>query len=89
MERRRLTDQLGPGARIADLVGSKKAFFTGLFDGTTDEVAFERCGSFLSRIERIVTPIISRAPIRGEDFGGSEDDGAERQIDAVVSAGDE
>ena len=79
----------GIESRIADLVGSKKAFFTGLFDGTTDEVTFERSGSFLSRIERIVAPAISLAPARPEDVSVPEDDGAEREIEAVVAAGDE
>ena len=84
-----LVSEPGIESRIADLVGSKKAFFTGLFDGKTDEVAFERSGSFLSRIERIVAPAISPATARVEDVDVSEDDDAEREIDAVVAAGDE
>ena len=52
-------------------------------------MAFERSGSFLSRIERIVTPALARAPARGEDVSVPEDDGAERAIEAVVAAGDE
>ena len=66
----------------------KKALFTGLFDGTTDEVAFERSGSFLSRIERIVAP--APAPVQTRDaVAAPEDDAAEREIGAVVAAGDE
>ena len=84
-----LVSEPGIESRIAELVGSKQAFFTGLFDGTTDEVAFERSGSFLSRIERIVAPAISPAPARAEDVSVPEDDGAEREIEAVVAAGDE
>jgi hypothetical protein len=84
-----LVSEPGIESRIADLVGSKKALFTGLFDGTSDEVAFGRSGSFLSRIERIVTPALSPAPPRGEDVSVSEDDSAEREIQAVVAAGDE
>ena len=84
-----LMSEPGIESRIADLVGSKKALFTGLFDGTTDEVTFARSGSFLSRIERIVAPAISPAPARGDDVGVSDDDGAEREIEAVVAAGDE
>ena len=84
-----LVSEPGIESRIADLVGSKQALFTGLFDGTTDEVAFERSGSFLSRIERIVVPAISPAPARAEDVSVPEDDGAEREIEAVVAAGDE
>ncbi len=84
-----LVSEPGIESRIADLVGSKKALFTGLFDGTTDEVTFERSGSFLSRIERMVVPVISPAPVGAEDVSVSEDDGAEREIEAVVAAGDE
>jgi hypothetical protein len=84
-----LVSEPGIESRIADLVGSKKAFFTGLFDGTTDEVAFERSGSFLTRIERVVAPAISPALARAADVSVSEDDGAEREIEAVVAAGDE
>jgi hypothetical protein len=41
-------------ARIAGLVGAKQALFTGLFDGTSDEVRFETAASFLTRVERLV-----------------------------------
>jgi hypothetical protein len=83
-----LVSEPGIESRIADLVGSKKALFTGLFDGTSDEVAFERSGSFLSGIERIIAPVISPASAR-EDVSIPEDDGAVREIEAVVAAGDE
>lgn len=84
-----LVSQPGIELRIADLVGSKKALFTGLFDGTTDEVSFDRAGGFLSRIERIVGPAMTPAPARPEDISVPEDDGAEREIEAVMAAGDE
>jgi hypothetical protein len=77
-----LVSEPGIESRIADVVGSKKALFTGLFDGTTDEVTFERSGSFLSRIERIVAPAQSAA-------AAAEDDGSEREIDAMLVASDE
>jgi SNF2 domain-containing protein/helicase-like protein len=84
-----LVSEPGIESRIAEIVESKKALFTGLFDGTSDEVAFERSGSFLSRIERIVAPASSPVPIRAEDVAASEDDAGEREIEAVVAAGDE
>jgi SNF2 domain-containing protein/helicase-like protein len=84
-----LVGEPGIESRIAELVGSKQALFTGLFDGTTDEVAFARSGSFLSRIERIVTPALEPAPPRGEEAADVEDDQAAREIDAIVAAGDE
>ncbi len=83
-----LVSEPGIESRIADLVGSKQAFFTGLFDGTTDAVTLERSGSFLSRIERIVAPAISPAPARAEE-AVSDDDGAEREIEATLAAADE
>jgi SNF2 family DNA or RNA helicase len=43
-------------SRIAGLVGAKQALFSGLFDGTTDEVRFEAASSFLTRVERLVEP---------------------------------
>jgi len=84
-----LVSEPGIESRIADLVGTKQAFFVGLFDGTTDEVAFERSGSFLSRIERIVTPALERDPARGAEGAEPEDGAADRQIDTIVAAGDE
>jgi hypothetical protein len=84
-----LVSEPGIESRISDLVGTKQAFFTGLFDGTTDEVAFERSGSFLSRIEQVVAPAIPRAPERGAEAAEPEDGPADREIDAIVAAGDE
>jgi hypothetical protein len=79
-----LVGEPGIESRIADIVGSKQALFTGLFDGTTDEVVFARSGSFLSRIERIVAPVQTAAAL-----AAPEDEAAEREIDTMVAAGDE
>jgi hypothetical protein len=84
-----LVSEPGIESRIADVVGSKQALFTGLFDGTTDEVTFERSGSFLSRIERIVAPAVELPLPRGKEVADVEDDPAERELDALVTAGDE
>jgi superfamily II DNA/RNA helicase len=83
-----LVSEPGIESRIADIVGSKQALFTGLFDGTTDEVTFERSGTFLSRLERIVEPALAPAQTSA-DVAAPEDDASEREIDAVVAAGDE
>src|SRR5205814_3027163 len=71
-----LVSEPGIESRIADIVGSKKALFTGLFDSTTDEVTFERSGTFLSRIERLVAPV--PVPAQNRDAAASEDDATER-----------
>ena len=46
----------GIESRIAGLVGSKQAFFKGLFDGDSDSVRFDQSGSFLSKVEKLVGP---------------------------------
>jgi superfamily II DNA or RNA helicase len=84
-----LVSEPGIESRIADLVGSKQALFTGLFDGTSDEVAFERAGSFLARIERVVATAVSPAPPSSDDAGASGEDESGREIEAIVAAADE
>src|SRR5439155_23482245 len=84
-----LVSEPGIESRIADIVGAKQALFTGLFDGTSDEVAFERSGTFLSRLERLVTTALAPAQTRAADVAAPEDAATEREIDAVVAAGDE
>jgi SNF2 family DNA or RNA helicase len=79
-----LVSEPGIESRIADIIGSKTALFAGLFDGTSDEVTFERSASFLSRIAQVVAPV----QIRAADTD-SDDAATDREIDAVVAAGDE
>src|SRR5712691_10403439 len=83
-----LVSEPGIESRISDLVGTKQALFTGLFDGTTDEVTFERSGTFLSRMERIVEVAPTPAQTTA-DIAAPEDDASEREIEALVAAGDE
>ncbi|MBK6533891.1 MAG: DEAD/DEAH box helicase [Deltaproteobacteria bacterium] len=52
-----LVSEEGIEARIAMLVAQKKAVFSSLFDGTTDEVRFEGSASFLESVRKIVEPI--------------------------------
>ena len=50
----------------------------------------QRSGSFLSRLERIVVPALAPESLRLRPLvDAAEDDGAEREIEAVVAAGDE
>ncbi|MBI5628554.1 MAG: SWF/SNF helicase family protein, partial [Candidatus Rokubacteria bacterium] len=75
-------------ARIAALVSGKRALFTGLFDGDSDEVRFDRSGSFLARLEQIVEPV--QVPDLPEDRDGAQDtDAADREVDGMVGAADE
>ncbi|HUI62918.1 MAG TPA: DEAD/DEAH box helicase, partial [Steroidobacteraceae bacterium] len=75
-------------ARIATLVSGKKALFTGLFDGDSDEIRFDRCGSFIGRLEQIVEPV--QVPDLPENRDGEGDtDVADREVDGMVGAADE
>ena len=63
----------GIESRIAGLVGSKQAFFKGLFDGQSDSVQFEQTGSFLSRVEALYAgvsaPSSSSSPSDTDEAG--------------------
>jgi len=74
-------------ARIAGLVADKQAFFSGLFDGESNEVRFERSSSFLSRLEHLVTP--ARAPEPAMEESPEEQGSAEREVERLVAAADE
>ena len=74
-------------SRIASIVSDKRQLFEGLFDGTTDEVEFDRSGSFLSGIERIVDVV--EPPPSGADDGDDLEGAAEREVEEVLSAADE
>jgi hypothetical protein len=53
-----LVTEQGIEARIAGLVATKRALFSGLFDGTTDEVQFEGGrSSFLMDVEKLVPEV--------------------------------
>ena len=46
----------GIESRIAALVGSKQAFFKGLFDGDSDTVDFGQASSFLAKVQKLYEP---------------------------------
>ena len=52
-----LVSEYGIEARIAGLVQNKKALFSGLFDGVSDEVLYDKPSGFLKEIERLIEPI--------------------------------
>ena len=71
--------------RIAALVGDKRALFTGLFDGTSDEVPFDSAGSFMTRIKDVVRPQIPEADPEAVPAAEPEVD-ADDRIDAAAQA---
>jgi superfamily II DNA or RNA helicase len=70
-----LIAETGIESRIAGLVADKRALFTGLFDGASDEVPFERGGSFLTRVSQIVVATTSAAS--STEPGDDDDDRAD------------
>jgi len=74
-------------ARIAGLVGAKQALFSGLFDGTSDEIRFDTAASFLTRVERLVDPgPLPEAPLSptARDVEDGDSDGASAAAQAVL-----
>ena len=82
--------------------GRQAGAVLGLFDGTSDEVRFERSGSFLSTVQRLVEPAPTAVPATGraardtraaaEAAADSEslgDAAAERELEAMVAAATE
>lgn len=67
----------GIESRIAELVANKRAVFTSLFDGTSDEVRFDGSSSFLEGVRRLVEPLpeVPDATVDRDD-----DDGADHEV---------
>ncbi len=60
-----LVSEYGIESRISMLVTVKQALFSGVFDGTTDEVSFEAAGTFAARIEKLLEPgVLTDTPPR-------------------------
>jgi hypothetical protein len=89
-----LVNEQGIESRIAGLVGSKQAFFKGLFDGESDSVQFEQSGSFLSRVEKIYESVPSGSS-QPDDFELAEiadaalDDEVNDPFEPILEAADE
>ncbi len=63
--------------RIAGIISDKKALFSGLFDGDSNEVSFDRSATFLSQLEKLVDP---------PELAVSDDDGDEDVLEVVGDA---
>ena len=93
-----LVAEEGIESRIAGLVGSKQAFFKGLFDGDSDSVQFEQSGSFLARVEKIydeatlAAMAALQAPAESAEADGGEvplDDEVADPFEPMLEAADE
>ena len=94
-----LVTETGIESRISRSVAGKRALFSGLFDGTSDEIRFESDGSFLSQLERLIEPaeapratMKQAAPQEGADTDEDDPDfaqGVDANSDDGVRAGDD
>jgi superfamily II DNA or RNA helicase len=80
-----LVAEQGIESRIAGLVGSKQAFFKGLFDGDSESVQFEQAGSFLARVEKIYdAATLAAAAALEAPAEGVEADAADIHLDDEI-----
>jgi hypothetical protein len=81
--------------RIAGIVSDKRALFKGVFEGGSDQIAFERSSSFMTLLERLIEPPSVSAPavvVETADTAATDESEApaievEEMIDAANSAG--
>ncbi len=66
--------------RIASLVSDKRALFKGLFEGTTDQLRFDRSSALFAVLERIVEPA-QLPPLSSQPSTRDEDESA---VDPLV-----
>jgi superfamily II DNA or RNA helicase len=92
-----LVCEAGIESRIAALVGSKQAFFKGLFDGDSDTVDFGQASNFLAKVQKLYEPaaiesIAATGNAVDEDPDLSDvplDDTVADPFEHLVEAGDE
>jgi superfamily II DNA or RNA helicase len=90
-----LVSEQGIESRIASLVGSKQAFFKGLFDGDSDTVQFDQSSSFLSKVEKLYETMTPSAPSANGDADEIDlsdvnlDDEVTDELEPLLEAADE
>jgi superfamily II DNA or RNA helicase len=90
-----LVCEQGIESRIAGLVGSKQAFFKGLFDGETDAVQFDQSSSFLAKVQKLyeaAAPAVEQATEGLEELEIADanlDDEVADPFEPLIEAADE
>jgi superfamily II DNA/RNA helicase len=80
-----LVCEQGIESRIAALVGSKQAFFKGLFDGESDSVQFEQASNFLAKVQKLYDPeALDRVAAAG-DVADHDPDPTDADIDGETA----
>jgi superfamily II DNA or RNA helicase len=92
-----LVSEYGIESRIAALVGSKQAFFKGLFDGDSDTVDFGQSSGFLAKVQKLyeraaVEAVASTGNVADEDADLADtqlDDEVDDPFEQMIEAADE
>jgi len=92
-----LVCEQGIESRIAALVGSKQAFFKGLFDGDSDTVDFGQSSNFLAKVQKLYEPaaldaVASTGNVADEDADLADaglDDEVADPFEELIEAADE
>jgi superfamily II DNA or RNA helicase len=79
-----LVCEQGIESRIAALVGSKQAFFKGLFDGDSDAVDFGQASNFLARVQKLYEPAALEAVASTGNVADADADLADTHLDDTV-----
>ncbi len=74
--------------RILGLVEGKRALFNGLFDGESEELRFDRSGSFIGQLVKIVEPMPATASAREAEADAALDEATEAELERAIDAGD-
>ena len=80
-----LVCEQGIESRIAALVGSKQAFFKGLFDGDSDTVDFGQASSFLAKVQKLYEPAAVEAVAATGNVADEDADLADTHLDDEVA----
>jgi len=83
-----LVSEYGIEARIAALVGSKQAFFKGLFDGDSDTVQFEQASNFMARVQKLYEPAAVEAVAATGNESDADPDISDVSLDDEVAGPD-
>jgi len=76
-----LVCEQGIESRIAALVGSKQAFFKGLFDGDSDTVDFGQSSNFLAKVQKLYEPTAIEAVASTGNVADEDADLADAGLD--------
>jgi superfamily II DNA or RNA helicase len=80
-----LVCEQGIESRIAALVGSKQAFFKGLFDGESDTVDFGQSSNFLAKVQKLYEPAAISAVASSGNVADEDADLADTNLDDEVA----